>query len=248
MTSFPVRFLPRRLLLRRVNDQTDLQLMRAYGEQRSEAAFAELVSRYVNLVYSAARRMVHDVHLAEDVTQAVFVALAKNTEQLPDRLALSGWLHRTGQNIAAQTVRTDVRRRAREQEAAAMKDLIAVESEAPWERIAPHLDAALGELSEPDHDVVLLRYFEGKSAREIAQTLSTSEEAAQKRVSRAVERLRAFFAKRGVSAGASGLVVIISANAVQAASPDSPPASQWSPSRAQPLSPPQLRASQKPSP
>src|SRR5439155_3355047 len=89
--------------------------------------------------------------------------------------------------------------------------------DAVWEHIAPQLDAALGELSESDRDALLLRYFQGKSAREMAQTLGTSEDAAQKRVSRAVERLREFFAKRGITVGASGLVVVISANAVQAA-------------------------------
>ena len=102
-----------------MNDQTDSQLLHAYAEQRSEPAFSELVRRHVDFIYSAALRMVCDSHLAEDVTQGVFVALAKNAAQLKDRPVLSGWLHRTAQNIAAQTVRTDVRRRAREQEAAA---------------------------------------------------------------------------------------------------------------------------------
>ena len=86
-----------------------------------------------------------------------------------------------------------------------------------WEQVAPHLDAALGELGEMDRDALFLRYFEGKSAHEIAQALAVSDEAAQKRVSRAVERLRAFFAKRGVTVGASGLAIVISANAVQSA-------------------------------
>ncbi len=200
-----------------MNDQTDSQLLRAYAEHRSEPAFTELVRRHVDFVYSAAQRMVCDSHLAEDVTQGVFVALAKNAAQLTERPVLSGWLHRTAQNIAAQTVRTDVRRRAREQEAAAMNELLATEPDALWEHIAPHLDAALGDLSEPDRDALLLRYFERKSAREIAQALGVSDEAAQKRVSRAVERLREFFAKRGVTVGASGLVVVLSASAVQAA-------------------------------
>ena len=200
-----------------MNDQADSQLLRAYAERRSEPAFTELVRRHVDFVYSAALRMVCDSHLAEDVTQAVFVALAKNATQLTDRPVLSGWLHRTAQNIAAQTVRTDVRRRRREQEAAAMNQLLSAEPDAAWRNIAPHLDAALGELSEPDRDALLLRYFERKSAREMAQTLGTSEEAVQKRVSRAVDRLREVFAKRGVTVGASGLVVVISANAVQVA-------------------------------
>jgi RNA polymerase sigma factor (sigma-70 family) len=200
-----------------VNSLTDQQLLCDYTGHRSEAAFAELVRRHVDFVYSAALRMVRDAHLAEDVTQGAFVALARNARQLTDRPILSGWLHRTAQNLAANTVRSDVRRRAREQEAAAMNELLAAEPEAAWEHIAPHLDAALGELSESDCDALLLRYFEHKSAREMAQTLGTSEDAAQKRVSRAVERLREFFAKRGVTVTASGLVVVIAANAVQAA-------------------------------
>src|SRR5437667_3825471 len=199
----------------RMNSLTDQELLRDYTGRRSEAAFAELVRRHVDFVYSAALRMVRDAHLAEDVAQGVFVALAQSASQLRDRPVLSGWLHRTTQNLAANTVRSDVRRRAREQEAAAMNELH--EPDAVWEDIAPHLDNALGELSEADRDALLLRYFEGKSAREIAQTLGTSEDAAQKRVSRAVERLREFFAKRGVTVGASGLAVVISANAVQAA-------------------------------
>jgi RNA polymerase sigma factor (sigma-70 family) len=200
-----------------VNSLTDQQLLRDYTGRRSEAAFAELVRRHVDFVHSAALRMVRDAHLAEDVTQSAFVALAQNARQLTDRPVLSGWLHRTAQNLAANAVRSDVRRRAREQEAAAMNELLSAEPDAVWEHIAPHLDAALGELSEPDRDALLLRYFERKSAREIALTLGVSDEAAQKRVSRAVERLREFFAKRGVTVGAGGLAVVISANAVQAA-------------------------------
>jgi RNA polymerase sigma factor (sigma-70 family) len=200
-----------------VNDQTDSQLLRAYAEERSEAAFAELVRRHMDFVYSAGLRMVCDAHLAEDVTQGVFVALAKQAGQLTGHPVLSGWLHRTAQNIAAQTVRTDVRRRNREQEATAMKELLSAETDAAWEDIAPHLDAALGELNEPDRDALLLRYFERKSAREMAVTLGISDEAAQKRVNRAVDRLREAFAQRGVTVGASGLVLLITTHSVQAA-------------------------------
>jgi RNA polymerase sigma factor (sigma-70 family) len=162
-------------------------------------------------------RMVCDIHLAEDVTQNAFAALARNVGQLGDRSVLSGWLHRTTQNIAAQTVRTEVRRRAREQEAVSMNELLSPDSEPRWEEIAPHLDEALGELDEAERDALMLRYFERKSAREMAQTLGIGEQAAQKRVNRAVERLREFFAKRGVTAGAGGLAAVLSAHAVQAA-------------------------------
>src|SRR5947209_9142242 len=98
-----------------MNSQTDQQLLGDYAGKRSEAAFAELVRRHVDFVYSAALRMVRDAQLAEDVTQGVFVAFAQNARQLMERPVVSGWLHRPAQNLAAQTVRTDARRRAREQ-------------------------------------------------------------------------------------------------------------------------------------
>jgi RNA polymerase sigma factor (sigma-70 family) len=217
MVTFPVRFSARRLFFHEVNTRTDQELVREYAERRSEPAFGELVRRHVDLVHSAALRMVGDAHQAQDVSQAVFVALAQNARQLTAHPVLSGWLHRTAQHLAANTVRASVRRQTREQEAVAMNELLATASEPSWETIAPPLDAALGELSEPDRDAVLLRYFEKKSAQEMAGMLGISDEAAQKRVNRAVERLRDYFAKRGVTIGAGGLVVVISANAVTAA-------------------------------
>ncbi|HEX5223175.1 MAG TPA: sigma factor, partial [Verrucomicrobiae bacterium] len=125
-----------------MTEQTDSQLLRAFAEAHSDPAFAELVRRHVDLVHSAALRMVCDAHLAQDVTQAVFIALAKNAAQLTKRPILTGWLHRTAQNIAAQTVRTDVRRRVREQEAATMNELLSATPDASWDQIAPHLDTA----------------------------------------------------------------------------------------------------------
>jgi RNA polymerase sigma factor (sigma-70 family) len=198
-----------------VNDLSHQQLLREYVERRSEAAFADLVRRHVDFVYSAALRILRDPHLAQDVTQSVFVALAQNARQLTDRPVLSGWLHRTVRNLSANAIRSEVRRRAREQEAATMNQ--SPEPDPLWHELAPHLDAALGELSEPDRDALLLRYFEHKSAREMAQVFRISDEAAQKRVTRAVERLRQFLAKRGITTGANALVLLIAANAVQAA-------------------------------
>lgn len=200
-----------------MNTQTDQQLLGHYAGSHSEAAFAELVRRHIDLVYSAAMRMVHDAHLTEDVTQGVFVALAQNAAKLAGRTVLSGWLHRTARNLAANAIRSEVRRRAREQEAAAMNQLLSADPEIPWDAIAPHLDAALADLADSDRDALMLRFFEKKSAPEIAGILGINEEAAQKRVRRAVERLRELFAKRGVTIGAGGLVVLISANAVQSA-------------------------------
>ena len=196
---------------------TDQHLLRDYAKHGSDAAFAELVRRHVDLVYSAALRMVCEAHSAQDITQAVFVALAQNASRLTNHPVISGWLHCTARNLAAKAVRSDVRRRAREQEAIAMNELLSSEPDAIWKQIAPHLDAGLGELSDSDRDTITLRFFERKSAREMAQRLSISEDAAQKRVNRAVDRLREFFSRRGIAVGASGLAVLISANAVQAA-------------------------------
>jgi RNA polymerase sigma factor (sigma-70 family) len=200
-----------------LNDQTDQHLLRNYVERKAEPAFSALVQRYIDLVYSTALRLNPDAHAAQDITQATFAALAQSAGRLTDRHALAGWLHDTARNLAVKTIRSEVRRRTREQEAATMSNLLSAHTDSDWEHIAPHLDEALSELNESDRDAVLLRYFKNHDLRTVGATLGISDDAAQKRVSRAVERLRGFFAKRGITVGASGLVVAISANAVQAA-------------------------------
>ena len=214
---FDVRFAGQRVLYDRVHAFTDQQLLREYAEGNSEAAFAELVRRHINLVYSAALRTVRDAHQAQDVTQSAFIALAQHAPRLKDRPVLSGWLYSTAQHLAAKVVRSEVRRRAREQEVTMMNKLLSTETEVGWDTIAPHFDQALQRLSEPERDALLLRYFEGKSTREMAQILQISDEAAQKRANRAVERLRTYFSKRGIAVGASSLTVAITSNAIQAA-------------------------------
>ncbi len=198
-----------------MNPSSDQQLLRDYGECRSETAFAELVRRYVDFVFSIAFRIVRERHLAEDITQNAFLALAENSKKLTALCVLSGWLHRTTRNIALNAVRTDARRRIREQEAVAI--ITTAEAEATWEEISPHLDTALGELSDSDRDVVLLRFIHGMSAAEIAKTISISEVAAQKRLNRAIERLRNFFKKRCITIGVPALFLILPAKAIQAA-------------------------------
>jgi RNA polymerase sigma factor (sigma-70 family) len=199
-----------------VNSRTDRELLREYVEQDAQEAFAEIVGRYIDFVYSVAIRMVMNRQHAEDVTQAVFVVLACQARQLVERPVLSGWLHRTTQNLAAKIVRTEVRRRAREQEAATMQ-LDTPESEPDWEHIAPFLDDAISDLSDADRDALTLRFFERRTARELGERLGLSEEAAQKRVTRALERLRGVFAKRGPIISSTALAGAISLQAVQAA-------------------------------
>ena len=200
-----------------MRDKSDHELIREFADDRSDPAFAELVRRHVDHVYSAALRMVRDAHLAEDVSQAVFLALARGAKGLREREVLSGWLHQTTRHVSAQLVRCEVRRRLREQERYQMDASQGNEGEARWGEIEPHLDAALGELSESDRDMVTMRYFERKTAREMSLEMGIGEEAAQKRVNRAVERLRENLAKRGVVSGAGGLGIVLAAHVVQAA-------------------------------
>ena len=204
-----------------VNTTSDQQLLLSYARQRDEGAFAELVRRHVDLVYSAARRLAIDPHLAEDVTQSVFTVLARQASEVARRLdggaPLSGWLHVTTRNQAAVTVRTEERRRAREQEAVAMLEPPVLESTANWEQIAPQLDQALAQLSDTDRDALLLRFFERRTAKEIGDRFGVGEEAAQKRVARALERLRSVFVARGLAVPSTTLAGVLIANAVQTA-------------------------------
>lgn len=199
---------------------SDADLLRAFAGSRDEPAFAALVQRHLGLVHSAALRLTRDPHLAEDVTQAVFVALARQATEVSrkvvDGMPLSAWLHTTTRNLAAKAIRTEARRRNRERLVGSMNDPA---SESPadlaeWERVAPHLDESLAQLSESDRNVVLLRFFESQTAREIADRLGIGEEAAQKRVSRAMERLRALLAERVPHLSSATLVAVLTAFAI----------------------------------
>src|ERR1035441_6610645 len=193
----------------------DLDLLGQFSRDHSQDAFTALVQRHVNLVYSTALRHVRSRELAEEVAQSVFSDLARNAARLKVKTVLSAWLYQVTRGQAVDVVRRESRRQARERFAAEMTAVNATSSD--WTRIELLLDDAMESLNETDRAAVLLRYFENKPLREVGALLGASDDAAQKRVSRAVERLREFFSKRGVTASASGLVVLLSANAIQAA-------------------------------
>ena len=194
----------------------DYELLTRYAGTGSEAAFATLVARYVNLVHSAALRFTGNGHYAQEITQAVFVILARKAGSLRRGTVLSGWLYQAARLTAANFMKGENRRQRREQEAYMQSTLTGPDS-AAWEQIAPLLDEAMGRLGEADRNAVVLRFFENKTAQEVATTLKLNEGAARKRVSRALEKLRNYFVKRGVTLSAAAIAGAVAANSVQAA-------------------------------
>jgi RNA polymerase sigma factor (sigma-70 family) len=194
---------------------SDLDLLRRFARDNAQDAFAEIVRRHLNLVYSAALRQVRSPQLAEEIAQSVFADLARAAATPSSPQTLTPWLYAVTRRTAIDAIRKESRRQLREQIAVEMNNMNATAND--WTQIAPLLDDAMAALDETDRSAVLLRYFENKSLREVGEALGASEDAAQKRVSRAVEKLREFFSKQKITVGASGLAVLISANAVQSA-------------------------------
>src|SRR5437016_4634960 len=194
----------------------DMDLVRRYARCKSEEAFATLVSRHVNLVYSVALRQVRDAHLAEEITRTVFIILARKARSLTSKTVISGWLYRTARYASAKALTMQRRRQHREQEAYMRSQLNETESDA-WTQIEPVLDTAMAQLGEKDHNAVVLRFFEGRNFKDISATLGTTEAGAKMRVNRALEKLRKFFTTRGLTFSAAAIAGAISANSVQAA-------------------------------
>jgi RNA polymerase sigma factor, sigma-70 family len=199
-----------------MQEVADMDLLRQYADRNSDEAFAALVARHVNLVYSAALRKTGNPHAAEEITQAVFIILAQKAGRLSQRTILSGWLYQTTRLTAANFLRTEIRRVRREQEAY-MQSLANETEPEVWPQMAPLLEDAMGQLGEKDRNAIALRFFEGKSFQEIGAAFGASENAAKKRVAHALEKLHRYFSKHGVSSTTAIIAGAISANSAHAA-------------------------------
>ena len=197
----------------------DAELLSRYAAEQSEAAFAELTRRHVDLVHSAALRLMNgDLHAAQDVTQQVFTEVARQAKRLARHPALVGWLYTTTRLMALRMNRTDQRRQAREQEANMMNQLLHDDTPpVDWNRFRPVIEDAMHELDDQDRHAVLLRYFQNKTLNEVGAALNLTENAARMRVDRALDKLRGKLARHGITTTAAALAAVVAANAVQAA-------------------------------
>lgn len=194
---------------------SDAELLRLYAAERAQDAFAELVRRHLNVVYGVAlRRTGNNVHLAEDVSQRVFTDLARKASSLASHPSLTGWLYTSTRFAAAQALRSEVRRQHREEKALLMsEDTATSPHDDDWRRLQPRIEDALDDLGQADREAVLLRFYEAKPFAEIGASLQVSEDAARRRVERALDKLRVLLARRGVTSTAAALALALNGNA-----------------------------------
>ena len=193
----------------------DWQLIQEYVGNHSEAAFRDLVTQHVNHVHATALRLVRDSQTAEDVTQAVFILLARKAASLSSSVVVAGWLYRTTQFVSSRALRAEQRRKQREEEAFRMTEFDSPDQS--WQRLAPLLDEALDQMGQVERDALILRFFQNKPFERVGHELGLSEEAARKRVVRALEKVRGFFARRGFTIAAAALAAELTQHTTQAA-------------------------------
>jgi len=193
----------------------DFELLRQYVERGSSEAFGVLVERHSGMLHGAALRIVRDESRAEEITQAVFVILARKAASLRRGTILAGWLYRTARFVALDALRAERRRQQHLSNFALLND--SSQTASVWDQIAPLLEEAMNRLGDTDRDAVVLRFLEQKSFAEVGSALGTSEAAAKMRVGRALEKLRNAFARRGVAVSATALFAALSAHSASAA-------------------------------
>jgi RNA polymerase sigma factor (sigma-70 family) len=199
-----------------MSDSSDIELLEQFARNKSEAAFAELVERHIGLVYSAAFRKTGNPQQSQDIAQAVFIILARKANSFGANTVLPGWLHHTARLTAANLQRAELRRIRREQEAIMQSTTDETASDAQWRGLSPLLDDAVAALRTSDRDAIVLRFFQNRSLAEVGATLGASEDATRMRVNRALEKMRKFFVRRGVTISSAAIAGAISAHSIQA--------------------------------
>ncbi len=197
----------------------DAILLRRFAEDHAEEAFTELVRRHLALVHATAlRRVGGDAHLAQDVTQTVFIALARKASALQGHASLAGWLYLSTHHATAEVVRREQRRKQREASAHSMH-LASTSDDPPVDpaSLRPLLDDALVELKAEVREAVVLRFFAQRSFAEIGAALRITEEAARKRVDRALDQLQATLSRRGITSTVAALGSALTAAGVTTA-------------------------------
>lgn len=213
---FLADFALRRVFNIKVMMKESRQLLADYATTRSETAFRDLVARYIDLVFSTALRLVGgDAHQAEDVAQTVFLDLSQQAGKMSDGILLGGWFHRHTCFVATKTMRSERRRQYRERQAAEMNAINQVES--GFDHWAPVLDESINQLGEEDRTAILLRFYERRDLRSVGEALGSSENAAQKRVTRALEQLHLMLSRRGLTLSVAALGTVLAGEAVTAA-------------------------------
>jgi RNA polymerase sigma factor (sigma-70 family) len=187
------------------------QLLVEYQRNGSEAAFRELVSRYLGLVYGTASRILGDqAHLAQDVAQMVFSDFARQARKLPAETLIGGWLHRHACFVAARTLRGERRRKRRERTAVELNEL-STDTNPNVAALTPILDEAINQLGREDRWAVVQRYFEQRDFKVIGTALGGNEDAARMRVNRALEKLQVVLKRRGVASTTSAVAAALTA-------------------------------------
>ena len=184
---------------------TDAELLHRFVEKRAQDAFAELVRRHLNLVYSAAFRRTNGRHdLTEDIAQKVFTDLARKAGQLTNHPTLTGWLYRSTRYAAIDVMRIEQRRGKLAQILTTMpEEMNPADAPADWAQLRPVIDEAMDQLKEQDREIMLLRFFQGLTFAEVGAKLELTENAARMRTERALDKLRLYLAKRGITSTAT---------------------------------------------
>ena len=171
------------------HQESDATLLTDFAIRRDENAFASLVDRYADMVYGTALRKCGSVEIAEEACQNVFVLLARKADSIRSAKALGVWLHRAVLLESRRLLRKESNYRRKMKRYADNFESESQTKEPEWNPMLPLLDDAINKLSESDRRMIVWRFFEGRTFKEIGAGVGESDDTCQKRTSRALEKL-----------------------------------------------------------